>query len=90
MVQKHFKAFEEELVMVKFTSKYEEEQYNFLKYYIETNKDEISSILQETDSIHTAKATKYTKYIVLFTKLLCKLRKPNLEEWVREPFFPAE
>lgn len=92
MVQKHFKAFEEELVMVKFTHKYEEEQYNFLKYYIETNRDEMSQILQETgvDNIHTKKATKYQKYIVLFTKLLCKLHKPNIEEWVSQTFFPAE
>ena len=37
-----------------------------------------------------ASAAKYEKYLVLFTKLLCKLQKGNVEKWVTKSYFPPD
>ena len=40
-------------------------------------------------SVHR-RAVKYEKYIILFTRLLCKLKKKTIEKWVSKEYFPAD
>lgn len=73
---------------------YEEEQFNYLKTYLTRNEEKVKSKLVNFGEIKVGsekvEQEKYEKYIVLFTMLLCKLQKNEIEDWVGKCFFPTD
>lgn len=70
---------------------FEEEQLSYLTNYITKNETEIQEAMREDFSAaHQTAARKYEKYLVLFTKLLCKYHKGQVETWVSKPYFPPD
>lgn len=88
--------FQETLIVKRFgqSGKYDEEQFNYLKTYLTRNEEVVTKLLLHCGESQEEKdemdREKYIKYIELFTKLLCKLEKDEVEEWVEKPFFPPE
>ena len=41
-------------------------------------------------SVTNPAVKKYERYLVLFTKLLCKLQKNAVEQWVSKSYFPPD
>lgn len=82
--------FQERLIMDKF-SDFEEEQLSYLTNYISKNEKDIEATMREDFSAaHQTAARKYEKYLVLFTKLLCKFQKNQVEQWVSKSYFPPD
>jgi hypothetical protein len=45
---------------------------------------------EDFSAVHQTNARKYEKYLILITRLLCKLQKNKVEEWVCKSFFPPD
>ena len=45
---------------------------------------------EDFSASHQTAARKYEKYLVLFTKLLCKHQKNAVDSWVAKPYFPPD
>ena len=45
---------------------------------------------EDFSASHQTAARKYEKYLVLFTKLLCKHQRNAVDSWVAKPYFPPD
>ena len=62
-----------------------------MKSYLTSHDEAVTqTLLSDSEKASQEKQEKYETYILLFTKLLCKLNKQEIECWVEKPYFPPE
>lgn len=45
---------------------------------------------EDFSALHQTTARKYEKYLILITRLLCRLQKSQVEQWVSRSYFPPD
>ena len=83
--------FQDQLIMEVLVK---DEQLNYLTSYITKNEETIKRALTNEDVIFSESLNqtvrKYEKYLILFTRLLCRFQGHLVDQWVSKSYFPPD